>query len=234
MYCMLSSTVKYGNMSLSFGEKEDVINNRKKFFEKVKIPYENTLVLKALNKNKIFDLDKKFLYKNKDLSKIILEADGVVTKEKGIFFYLNFGDCIPLVIYDIRQDIMAFCHLGWKSVEMNLHIKAVEHLIKNYNSQIKDLVVELGPSIKKDSYIMTNPSQLSIKEWQAFLEKDKGNNYKVDLDGYVVHTLKERGIINIKESVIDTFTNKQYFSNYRENKLNLKERGRFISGAMIK
>lgn len=234
MYCMLSSTKKYGNMSLSFGKKEDVINNRKKFFEDVKVPYKNTLVLKALNKNKIVDLDKEFLENNKDLSKIILEADGVVTKEKGIFFYLNFGDCIPLVIYDKKQEIMAFCHLGWKSVGMNLHIEAVEYLIKNYNSKIENLVVELGPSIKKDSYIMENPSQLNLPEWKNFLEKEKGNNYKVDLDGYVVYTLKERGIISIKESEIDTFTNEQYFSNYRENKFNLKDRGRFISGAMIK
>lgn len=234
MYCMLSSTIKYGNMSLSYGEKEDVINNRKKFFKDVKIPYKNTLVLKALNKNKIFDLDKKFLDNHRDLSKVILEADGVITKEKGIFFYLNFGDCIPLVIYDKKQQVMAFCHLGWKSVEMNLHIKAVECLIKNYNSKIENLLVELGPSIKKDSYIMENPSQLNINEWKDFIEKQKGNNYKVDLDGYVVHTLKEMGLSNIKVSEIDTFTNEKYFSNYKEHKLNLKDKGRFISGAMIK
>lgn len=234
MYYMLSSTIKDGNMSLSYGEKEEVINNRKKFFKDVKIPYENTLVLKALNKNKIFDLDKAFLENNGDLSKVILETDGVITKEKGIFFYLNFGDCIPLVIYDKKQEIMAFCHLGWKSVEMKLHIKAVEHLIKNYNSKIEDLLVELGPSIKKDSYIMENPSQLNISEWKEFIEKVEDNNYKVDLDGYVVHTLKEMGLSNIKVSEIDTFINEKYFSNYREHRYNLKDKGRFISGAMIK
>lgn len=233
MYLMLSSTVDYGNMSLNYGLKEEVISNRKSFFKDVNIPFENTLVLKALNKNKIFDLDKIFLEQNKDLSKIVLEADGGITKEKNIFFYLNFGDCIPLVIYDKKQDIMAFCHLGWKSVENNLHLDAVKHLIKKYNSKVEDLMVELGPSIKKDSYIMENPSQLNIKEWECFLEKVEKNNYKVDLDGYVVHTLKEIGLTNVSVSDIDTFTNINYFSNHREHKFNLKDKGRFISGAMI-
>lgn len=234
MYCMLNSTVKYGNMSFSFGERDDVINNRKRFFKDVDIPYENTLVLRAINENKIFDLDKEFLNNNKDLSKIILEADGVVTKEKGIFFYLNFGDCIPLVIYDKKQDLMVFCHLGWKSIKMDLHVEAVDYLIKNYNSKIEDLLVELGPSIKKDHYIMKNPVQLNLKEWNNFIEKVDIDNYKVDLGGYVVYKLKQKGVSSIKVSDIDTFSNKEYFSNYRENVLNLDKRGRFISGAMLK
>ena len=233
MYVMLNSTRKDGNTSLSYGIEEEVLNTRKNFFEKNNILMKNTLVLKVKNTNEIVEIDDDYLDNHKDLSKEILEADAVVTKHKNIFFYLNFGDCIPLVIYDKKQEILALCHLGWHSVNNNLHLVMVKYLMDKFSSRKEDLIVELGPSIKKDSYIMENPVQLSKKEWSEFLEKVDKDTYKVDLDGYVVHSLKEIGIVDIKVSDIDTYSNDNYFSNYKENKFNL-EKGRFIVGAMLR
>ena len=96
-----------------------------------------------------------------------------------------------------------------------------------------DLVVLAINEPKRVSYIMENPVQLSKKEWSEFLEKVDKDTYKVDLDGYVVHSLKEIGIVDIKVSDIDTYSNDNYFSNYKENKFNL-EKGRFIVGAMLR
>ena len=233
MYIMLNSTRKDGNTSLNYGTREEVINNRKLFFKKNGIKYENTLVLRVLNKNKLVEIDRNYLNIHEDLSKEILETDAVITKEKGIFFYLNFGDCIPLSFYDKKQDVLALCHMGWYSVGSNLHLKVLDYLIENYGSKVSDLVVELGPSIKKNSYVMKNPIQLGNSLWDNYLERIDKDTYKVDLDGYVVDSLKKRGITNIKISDIDTYSNDNYYSNYKEKKFNL-EKGRFIVGAMIK
>ena len=233
MYIMLNSTKKDGNSSLSYGEKDEVINNRKNFFKKNNIKYENTLVIRVVNENKITEITKDYLEKHKDLSKEILDTDAIITKEKNIFFYLNFGDCIPLSIYDKKEDLLALCHMGWHSVINNLHLQVLDYLIKNYNSKNEDLIIELGPSIKKDSYIMEHPIQLGEKAWEEFLEKIDKENYKVDLDGYVVNSLKERGITNIKISEIDTYSNEDYYSNYKENKFKTPK-GRFIVGVMLK
>ena len=233
MYIMLNSTKKDGNTSLSYGTKEEVLNNRRNFFKKHNIDIKNTLVLRALNENKIVEITKEFRDSNKDLSKIILEADGIVTKEKNIFFYLNFGDCIALSIYDKRKDVLMLCHLGWHSVKNNLHIIAINYLKEKYNSNVEDLIVELGPSIKKDSYIMECPIQLGDDAWIKYIEKIDDKNYKVDLNSYVVDGLKNMSIKDIKVSEIDTYSNNNYYSNYEENKFNL-DKGRFIVGAMLK
>ena len=233
MYIMLNSTKKDGNTSLSYGTKDEVLNNRRNFFKKHNIDIKNTLVLRTLNENKIVEITKEFRDSNKDLSKIILEADGIVTKEKNIFFYLNFGDCIALSIYDKRKDVLMLCHLGWHSVKNNLHIIAINYLKEKYNSNVEDLIVELGPSIKKDSYIMESPIQLGDDAWIKYIEKIDDKNYKVDLNSYVVDGLKNIGIKDIKVSEIDTYSNSNYYSNYEENKFNL-DKGRFIVGAMLK
>lgn len=233
MYIMLNSTKKDGNTSLNYGKEKEVINNRKAFFKKNNIKYENTLVLRVINKNKITVIDKTYLKKHKNLSHEVLESDAIITKEKNIFFYLNFGDCIPLAIYDKKEDLLALCHMGWHSVINNLHLEVLDYLINNYNSKIEDLVIELGPSIKKDSYIMERPIQLGDKAWYSYLEKVDEENYKVDLDGYVVDSLRQRGITNIKISDIDTYSNEDYYSNYKENKFNTPK-GRFIVGVMLK
>ena len=233
MYIMFNSTKKDGNTSLNYGEQTEVINNRKKFFKNNNIKYKNTLVIRVVNNNKITEIDKSYLEKHPDLSGEILETDAVITKEKNIFFYLNFGDCIPLVIYDNKQEILSLCHMGWHSVINNLHLEVVDYLLDKYNSKMENLVIELGPSIKKDSYIMKNPIQLGEKAWYNYLEKIDEENYKVDLDGYVVNSLKESGITNIKISNIDTYSNEDYYSNYEENKFNIPK-GRFIVGVMLK
>ena len=55
---------------------------------------------------------------------------------------------------------------------------------------------------------------------------------KMDYRNDVIKLLKKRGITNIKISDIDTYSNDNYYSNYKEKKFNL-EKGRFIVGAMI-
>lgn len=234
MYILLNSTKRDGNTSLVYGERKKVLENRKNFFLKNNIDIKNTLVLKAQNENIIKVIDKEFLSNYVDLSEEVLDADAVITKEKNIFCYLNFGDCVPLVIYDKRNEVMAFCHLGWHSINNNLHIETINKLVNEYGSKVEDLICEIGPSIKKDSYINKKPIQLGRKDWEDYIEKIDEDNYKVDLCGYVVNTLENLGIKDIKVSNIDTYLDNNYFSHYKEEKFNLEEKGRFIVGAMLK
>ncbi len=117
---------------------------------------------------------------------------------------------------------------------MKLHSKIVNTFLSKYNSKIEDLYVELGPSIKKESYILKNPSQLRFNEWEPYLNNIGNDNYEIDLNGFVIDDLKKLGIKNIKNSPIDTGSDENYFSHYRCTYINKTEKeGRFICGAQI-
>jgi len=235
IFNMLNSTKLDGNVSAKYGNEEETINNRKRFFEKKNISFDKTLIIQVKYSDEIFYLNDKFIKSNNDLSKLVINTDCIITKNPNIFIYIPFGDCIPLGVYDRKNKVLAFAHMGWQSIELNLHKKLINTLVNEYNSIIDDLEVILGPSIKGESYILENPSQLKYKEWKLFLKDVSNGHYKIDLNGYLIHGLNELGIANITNSNIDTAKDNNYFSHYRCVYTNKDEKeGRFICGVMMK
>lgn len=228
---MLFSTKKDGNMSYKYEESKIVLANRNKWFEKNKIKKDLAINIKTVNKNIIKELNNNDI---KNLKDNIIFADCVITEIPEIFLYLNFGDCIPCLIYDTKKSVMAMVHLGWISVVNNLVDEVVEKMINQYNCQEENLKVILGPSIKKESYLFENPLQLKLPEWKQYCQKIN-NDYSVDLVGYVSDHLKNKQIENITISEIDTYKDNNMFSNYRHNKdeKDLSD-GRFICGGIIR
>ena len=230
---MLYSTKIDGNMSKNYDEIEgEYLINRKKFFNDNKINIENTIAIDDMNGTNIIEIDEKFIKGNKDLSVLEIKTDCIITKIPNIFIYLPFGDCVPLAILDTKQNIFAFAHLGWRSTELNFHLIVIEMLKNKYNSRIEDMKVIIGPSIKKESYIFKEPSQLNKKEWIPFLSQLKDGYYQIDLNGYIVDGLNKVGITKIVNSEIDTAKDNSFFSHYKSIRTNEKE-GRFICGAMM-
>lgn len=224
-YRIINSTVEDGNMSSKFGYHSEVAENRKNFFEKNNI--KTSVSLKPLNTSKITVLSK--IENDSDI-----EADCLITNKPDVLLYLGFGDCIPMVVYDRRQKIISLTHLGWESIVQNLQKEVINYYIKNFKSNISDLEVVLGPSIKKDSNIQKNPSQLQMPEWKNYIQDIGEDNYKVDLNKFVCDSLKSININNIINSDIDTASNPNYFSHHRYLYIDRSiPEGRFIYGVIL-
>lgn len=223
---IVNSTVKDGNMGMKFGSPDEVIHNRTVFLNKNNI--NNLIKITPLYKDNIFILV------DNDIKNGEIEADCIITNVPNLFLYLYFADCIPMTLFDKQNNILAFAHMGWQSVELNLHKKIIEKMIDEFNSNVKDIEVYLGPSIKKSSYILKTPSQLKNKDWHPFLKEVKKDYYQIDLSGYIVDLLKKLSIENIYVSPIDTAIDEEYYSHYRCTYIKPDEKeGRFIAGAMM-
>ena len=179
-------------------------------------------------------MNEEFLNKNPDLSKLIINTDCIITNIPNIFLYLPFADCIPLTIYDKKNSVLAFVHMGWQSTELDLHKKVLKTMEEKYNTDIKDIKVNLGPSIKGESYILENPSQLKYKHWWPYLKNLKENFYSIDLPNYIIDSFKSLGVNDIEVSNINTVKNLDYYSHYRCIYIDNNEKeGRFIVGAVM-
>ena len=228
------SNKKDGNMAPRFGDKNLVLQNKKNFFNKNNIDINNSLKIKVTYSDNIFILDKDFINKN-NLSSLELDTDSIITKEPNIFLYLYFADCIPMAMFDKKNNVLAFAHMGWQSIELDLHKKIINTLKEKYNTDPSNIEVILGPSIKKESYILKTPSQLKLERWKPFLKQTEKDYYEIDLSGYLVDSLTKEGISDIEINSIDTAKDNNYFSHYRCVYINKEEKeGRFIVGAMIK
>lgn len=223
---IFNSNVSDGNMSYKYASNKEIVNaNKKKFYELLKINEENIYNLHVTFSDKISIIDSKPINKE-------IVADSIITGLDNFFITLGFADCIPLIIYDQVNDFFSFSHLGWQSICVDLHKKIVQKMIKDMHSNLSDLILYIGPSIKVKSYAFENPSQLSMSNWSSYLTYMNGL-YHVDLTKYVVDNILDLGVSrkNIIISSVDTGNNNEYFSHYRSMHDKFYTEGRFLLGA---
>lgn len=84
-------------------------------------------------------------------------ADFLVTKTKGIALVVLTADCIPLVLYDQKNDVVALVHAGWRGLADNIVFKAMQMMQNLYGTQLHDIVSTVGPSARSCCYEVSAP-----------------------------------------------------------------------------
>lgn len=218
---------KDGNMSKKFGDNADF--NRQKFIRNQGLDLKRFLFMQPNNEDQVVEL-KEQIVNCEDLYYKMIETDAIICKVPNVYLYLNFADCIPFILYDKKQHIFAFAHLGWKSTFLDLHKKLFHIFIEQYHSKIEDLWVYMGPCIKKESYLLFNPIQKTSPAWDEFVVPMENNLYGIDLSGYVRDFFLKKNLLNsqIVINPIDTGKDQNIFSHYRATHHLEEENGRFF------
>jgi YfiH family protein len=80
------------------------------------------------------------------------KADGIVTEVQDIPVLLTFADCVPVIIFDPANKVVAVLHAGWRGTASNIAGKAVRLLQRQCGSKAGDLVAAIGPAIGSCCY----------------------------------------------------------------------------------
>ena len=223
------STIDDGNMSFKFGGENEVFENRKKFLEKLGIKPDSCVCLMGQHGDKIVVVGKNDAGSGiKDYTGA-LRVDGLITKEKGLYLFMLAADCLPIIFYSPKREIVGIIHAGWRGVDKEIAAKTVKKLEKEFDCKATDLIIAFGPAALKDSYIKGNPSQKSLPKWEAFLEKINDSKYKIDFVGFCKQQLIKAGVKkeNLFESGVDTIKDSRFYSHYRDSKTQSGDKGRF-------
>ena len=62
------------------------------------------------------------------------------------------ADCLPILLADTRQRVVAALHCGWRGTARRLAQKGVGLLRQRFGSQIRDLHAAIGPGIRTCCY----------------------------------------------------------------------------------
>ena len=79
--------------------------------------------------------------------KAILEGDGLITALPGIILGVGTADCVPVLIADVRNRVVAAFHAGWRGTAARIIEQGVNAMHLEYGSQPQDLIAAIGPSI---------------------------------------------------------------------------------------
>ena len=153
------------------------------------------------------------------------KADGYIVNEKKIATLITTADCNPIIIYDPVKHVIANVHAGWKGVINRIYVNAIKKMENEFGSKAEDLIVCVGPSIRKccftseeDSFKENFNSVFDYEE--KYLEyENNSNKFHIDLIVILKEELKKAGIVdeNIHVANICTRCNTEDFFSYRES-----------------
>lgn len=168
-----------------------------------------------------------------DSDRSIEACDALITQQKRRVLMVMVADCIPLLLYDAKQKIIAAVHAGRAGAFANIAGKTVEKMQKAYGSNTRHMYALLGPSIGSCCYeVGTDIRDEAVHLGYLDAIKMKNSRYYLDIQSIVEKQLAESGLAleHIENEDICTACHTQnYFSYRKEGKT-----GRFCGAIMLK
>ncbi|MGC9224486.1 MAG: peptidoglycan editing factor PgeF [Terracidiphilus sp.] len=140
-----------GELNLGFTEADDrstVLANRRLLAEAVTgDPATPLVTLKQIHSNLVADST------HADASRTApRRADGQITAEPGLLLAVATADCIPVLVADRRQRIVAAFHAGWRGTVKRIVETGVGRMRLLYGSRSRDLIAAVGPGASACCY----------------------------------------------------------------------------------
>lgn len=79
-------------------------------------------------------------------------VDALITQMQGIAIGVMSADCVPVLIADPINQVVAAIHAGWKGTVAGIVKKTVLKMLNEFNCNPQNLVVGIGPSISAINY----------------------------------------------------------------------------------
>jgi len=75
-------------------------------------------------------------------------VDGLLTNVKGVTLLIKVADCQGIFLYDPVKEVIGNIHSGWKGTADKIIIKAIDRMVSEYGSNLKDIIVCINPCIQ--------------------------------------------------------------------------------------
>lgn len=142
------------NLGMYSGDNlEDVAENRNRLAAILNVSSENLLFPYQTHGNSVCVIDKEFMSQDKDQQKQLLNGvDALITNEVGVCIGVGTADCVPILIFDPKNKVLAAIHAGWRGTVAKISMNVIEIMRSRFNSNPSDLIAGIGPSISPEHF----------------------------------------------------------------------------------
>ncbi len=138
------------------------------------------------------------------------DVDGLVTNESGVAMVTQYADCTPLLFCDPINHVAATSHAGWRGTAKGIGAVTVEKMVKEYGCNPQNIIVAIGPCIRKCCYEVDTPvyeefKKMGIDLTDVFTRKDD-NHFMLDMQLANKRLLIKNGIREENIDVADICT----------------------------
>jgi YfiH family protein len=151
------------------------------------------------------------------LEDAVAECDALVTDKKEVVLTILTADCVPILLYDTKKEVIATVHAGWRGTEKKIVEKTVQKMVEVFGSKPKDIIAGIAPSIGRCCY------EVGKEVAEHFFDQPEslvsvGEKYMLDLPLINKKQLLDIGVndANIEMSGICTACETESFFSYRK------------------
>jgi len=219
----------YNSLNCGLGsndEESNVLNNLAIVSRKVGVTKNNLFLMNQTHSNKVITINES----NKNFKRI--NADALITKIENIAISVLTADCVPILVYEENNHVIACIHAGWRG--------AVSGIIKNTFDEILNIskhnkiYVAVGPCVGLKNYEVGkdfyNEFIKESKKNETFFFHGRRDKFLFDLRMYVNFKINEYDVEYVENVVFDTYAEKENLFSFRRSRyLNEKDYGRCAS-----
>lgn len=167
----------------------------------------------------------------------ITETDALVSNKKGVCLCVQTADCVPILLFDPEQNVIAAVHAGWRGTVSKIADSTIQKMISKYHSSPQNILAAIGPSIGPEVYEVgdevVNAVRNSIPNPALTLSKNSSGKYHFNLWEANKQLLMAAKVLPENIEVLGECSfqkSNKYFSARKEG----IETGRMVSGIMLK
>lgn len=241
------STDTYSDFNINryCGDSETaIIKNRQLLCQTLGINDKRLIMPHQVHKTEIAVIDTEFLSRidNEQVSSAPdassighLEGyDALMTDLKGVCIGVSTADCIPVLLYDPKCEIVCAVHAGWRGTVARITEKAVAQMAATFGCRPTDLIAQIGPGISLESFEVGNEVYEAFAkagfDMQAIARRFE--KWHIDLPECNRLQLLHAGLNtdNIHDCGICTY--KEYYRFFSARRLGIQS-GRIFTGIMM-
>jgi polyphenol oxidase len=213
----LFTTKKSGNLAFHVGDdKERVILNHKELAKTLSYELRTLVHMKQIHSNRVHRVDENDNFENPQ------SCDALITDRKNTPLMVVVADCSPLLFYDAKQETIAVAHAGRAGAFSNIVQNVCESFKNDFHSDMRDIYVSVGPSIKECCYEVGREIYDEAKDLNLeYALKQQNNSYYLNISKILKTQLLAAGVEekNIEFSDECSCCQSQKYFSYRAKKV---------------
>jgi len=164
----------------------------------------------------------------------LMDTDALITNERGVCIAVMSADCVPILLYDFKNNAIAAIHSGWKGTAAKILEKTLHEMKNVFGTTGENLIACIGPSVCQSSYEV---GEEVIETFNTVYGHDAGlmvkqPDAKAKLDLWKANKLQllDFGVPESQIEIADlcTVKNNNFFFSARKG-----DAGRFAAGILI-
>jgi polyphenol oxidase len=136
--------------------------------------------------------------------------DALVTDQPGIMVAVRTADCVPVLLHDPVQRVVAAIHAGWRGSMGGIVPKTVALLVKRFGARAERLRMAIGPSAGQCCYEVDEPvlSRLraALPAWREVVKPTGIERGRLDLRGFLRRQALAEGLHADRIATVDACT----------------------------